>query len=550
MKTNFFIILFFIISLVNAQEKEDSVFQFYDFKKGKNDYELSFQKIISSSATLNSTLDSLYTIGYYTLSVDSISHEKVYLNRGKLYKNIWVKNDTIFNKNQDWFAVRNLDSLMQSVTNRYANLGYPFTRFKIIPQGYKNDEVKVQLIFEKLPLRKINHVTVEGYPQLSQGYIKHRLGLKKGNIYQENELRKLTDKINSNSYIEEIKPAQTLFNTDSTTIYLYIKKVKSNFFDGILGFGNDENGDFRLNGNVKLELNNNFNGMEQIRVNWIATADKSTTLDLNVRVPFMFRSPIGSDTRFNLYRKDSVFVNLKLEERIFYQLTQNSNIGLNFIYENSNFVLDKYPEIAMLYNDYSKSGYGLSYEWVIPSPKKILEAKSTFFISGKTLRKKGSERDPTTLDLIHQNATQYEVGLHGFYLFTLSDKHLLKTQIQGYSLFSELDYFTENELYRIGGFNNLRGFNEESITASSYGIGSLEYRFMPNEGFYISTFIDWAMVENKVSKINENFLGIGAGLSFLTQLGIFNISYAVGKQSNTSFDTRNSKIHFGILTRF
>ena len=68
--------------------------------------------------------------------------------------------------------------------------------------------------------------------------------------------------------------------------------------------------------------------------------------------------------------------------------------------------------------------------------------------------------------------------------------------------------------------------------------------------FYISVFGDYGFVENKSSGLNENLLGLGTGISFLTQLGVFNLSYAVGKQSDSSFDFRNSKIHFGILTRF
>lgn len=105
--------------------------------------------------------------------------------------------------------------------------------------------------------------------------------------------------------------------------------------------------DFRLNGNVKIELNNNFNAMEQIRLNWMATADKSTTLELDVRVPYLFGTAVGTQTNLNIFKKDSVFVNTKLEERLYYQLTMNSNLGLNLSYENSNFVLDDIPNLPI-----------------------------------------------------------------------------------------------------------------------------------------------------------------------------------------------------------
>lgn len=540
----------FMIFLVEAQEKQDSVLNFYNYKIESNQYEFDFNKNLKNDSTLVKTLDSLKTIGYFTVTLDSVKGQNIYFNKGKMYKKIWVKNDSIFAQNEDYFPVNNLDSLIKSVTERYAAKGYPFSKVNVNPEGFRNGEAQVNLSLELFAARTIDGVKVEGYEKLSKGYIKHGLGLKKGKIYNESELKEISEKMIFNNFIEEVRSPQTLFNTDSTTVYLYVKKVKSNLFDGILGFGNDENGDFRLNGNVKIELNNNFNGMEQIRLNWIATADKSTTLDLSVRVPYLFKSPLGTQTNFNLYRKDSVFVNTKIEERLFYQITQNSNIGLNFSHESSNFVLDDYPEIADLYDDFNKSGYGLSYEYILPSQNRLLEGKTALYLLGKTLKRKGQEIDFLTNEITKTDAQQYEIGIKAFRIFTIYPKHLIKAQIEGYGLFSDSDFYSENELYRIGGFGSVRGFNEESITASAYGITSLEYRFMPNDGFYVSAFGDYAFVENKATLLNENLLGVGVGISFLTQLGVFNLSYAVGKQSDTNFDFRNSKIHFGILTRF
>lgn len=544
------LILLLFISSACGQEKKDSVLNFYDLKSAGNQYELDFHKKLINDSTIIKTLDSLKTIGFYTLTLDSLKGTDVYLNKGKMYKKIWVRNDSLFQQKGDWFPVKNLDSLIQKVNGQYAQKGYPFTKIKITPLGFRDGEAQVKLELQLFAPRTIDGVHVEGYKKLSKGYIKHGLGLKKGKTYNEKELKEISEKMSFNPLIEEVRPPQTLFNTDSTTVYLYVKKVKSNLFDGILGFGNDENGDFRLNGNVKIELNNNFNGMEKIRLNWIATPDKSTTLDLSVRVPYILRSPVGTQTNFNLYRKDSVFVNTKIEERLFYQITQNSNIGLNFSHESSNFVLDEYPEIAMLYDDFNKNGFGISYEFIQPSQNRLLEGKTGLFLLGKTLKRKGQEADASTQEITKTEASQYEVGLNAFRIFNLYPKHLLKARVEGYGLFSDSDFYSENELYRIGGFGSIRGFNEESITASAYGITSLEYRFMPNDGFYVSLFGDYAFIENKSTSLSENLLGIGAGISFLTQLGVFNLSYAIGKQSDTSFDFKNSKIHFGILTRF
>lgn len=551
MKFQFFIGWLLAFSLAFAQKKNDAVLEFHQFKPAENHYALDFKKTITSDSTVYQVLDSLKSIGYYTLHLDSIQGQKVFINKGKMYRKMWIKNDTIFNQKNDWFAIQNLDSLMQSVQMKYAQKGFPFSEIKVTPMGYQNNEVRLQLTLHLFPERKIDHIEVVGYEKLSKAYIKNQLGLKVGATYDEKQLNELSQRMQLNPFIEEERPVQTLFNTDSTTVYLYVKKVKSNLFDGIVGFGNDENGDFQFNGNVLIELNNNFNAMEKIRLNWIATADRSSSLDFNLVLPSLFQSRFGSESHFNMYRKDSVYVNLKLEERIFYQLNSNANFGLDLSYENSNFVLEDHPEIALMYDDYNKTGVGLSYHYFVPTHNRLLEGKSKLFLSGKTMNKKTTEFLTESDEFLDHKSRQYEVGLKAFHLMQLHPQHLLKTKVEAFGIFGDEDQkLTLNELYRIGGFNSIRGFNEESISASVYGILGVEYRFMPNEDFYLSAFGDYGFVENKSIDINQNLLGVGLGFSFLTQLGIFNLSYAVGKQNETGFDFKNGKVHFGILTRF
>src|SRR5690554_4074698 len=100
--------LLLVISLwfssVLAQEKTDSVWNFYDFKVNSNQYELDFQKKINRDSLVYSVLDSLKNGGFYTLTLDSIQNRDVYMNKGKMYQKIWVKSDSVFVKKEDWFV--------------------------------------------------------------------------------------------------------------------------------------------------------------------------------------------------------------------------------------------------------------------------------------------------------------------------------------------------------------------------------------------------------------------------------------------------------------
>jgi hemolysin activation/secretion protein len=109
----------------------------------------------------------------------------------------------------------------------------------------------------------------------------------------------------------------------------------------------------------------------------------------------------------------------------------------------------------------------------------------------------------------------------------------------------------QNELFRFGGLNSLRGFNEEELFASTRVVGTLEYRFLLDRNSNVFVFYDQAFYENNAAIYSkDNPLGFGAGLSFGTNLGIFSISYALGKQQGNPILMRNGKIHFGYIAYF
>ena len=281
-----YIFFFFIQTIfLFGQEK---TYHFLRYNDDTKSYTKDFE-----SKNLDSSLDSLQKTGYYTLTIDSIKNEKVYLNKGKLYQTIWVKNNELFENKNNYFPTNNLDSILNKIATINTNQGYPFAQIKLIPNGFEQNEQKIELVLDKGNQRKIDGVKLVGYEKLSKGYLRHGLNIKTGEVYNEQKLATISTLMQQTNYIAEAQLPQTLFKPDSTILYLYPRKMNSNYFDGVLGFGTDDNGDFRLNGNVQLSLNNVFNSLEEIRLNWIGTANKNTSLNIGVKVPYLFKSAIG-----------------------------------------------------------------------------------------------------------------------------------------------------------------------------------------------------------------------------------------------------------------
>ena len=110
----------------------------------------------------------------------------------------------------------------------------------------------------------------------------------------------------------------------------------------------------------------------------------------------------------------------------------------------------------------------------------------------------------------------------------------------------------DNELLWVGGMNSIRGFDELSLPATYYMLGTIELRYLFERNSAVYVLTD-AMYFGKMytAETSSNYaLGIGVGIDFSTPAGIFSLVYAIGKQNENPFSFNNSKIHFGYKSYF
>jgi len=153
-------------------------------------------------------------------------------------------------------------------------------------------------------------------------------------------------------------------------------------------------------------------------------------------------------------------------------------------------------------------------------------------------------------DTISTSETQYVFKATIDKYWQVSARSTFKTSYHGAALISKK--ILTNELFRIGGFALLRGFDEESIYASQYHIGTAEYHYLLGQNSFFFLFFDGSYVVNEgaVPASYSTPLGFGAGINFETRAGIFEVSYALGKVDNAAIEFRSAKIHFGYLNYF
>ena len=138
--------------------------------------------------------------------------------------------------------------------------------------------------------------------------------------------------------------------------------------------------------------------------------------------------------------------------------------------------------------------------------------------------------------------------LEAYKIFNLNDRNSFFLRLTGASLSS--DNYLDNELYRFGGINSIRGFEENSLVANLYGVINTEYRYRLSNTIYVHSVFDAAYFENEITNTKNKLFGFGIGLGLLTKAGLFKLNYSSGKTENIPFKLSDSKIHVSLTATF
>ncbi|MEO5984357.1 MAG: BamA/TamA family outer membrane protein, partial [Ferruginibacter sp.] len=154
-------------------------------------------------------------------------------------------------------------------------------------------------------------------------------------------------------------------------------------------------------------------------------------------------------------------------------------------------------------------------------------------------------------DSIKSKGYQLRLKVAAAHYIPIGKYSTLKTALTG-GLFISPEIF-RNELFQIGGYSLLRGFDEESIYTNGFGVASAEYRVLVSRNSYFFLFTDGAVARAKYQSVNStnNFISAGLGLLYETKAGLINISFALGKRNDVPFNLREAaKLHFGYINYF
>lgn len=506
--------------------------------------------------------------GYIMVSIDSmiVNSDKsvsIYLYVGPLLKTLRIEVEDAETRE----VLKNMSGVNEKILSRtpFLNDQISQVRRKILVHLENNGYPFAQLSFEslqfgeipsvRLKIRKGSYVSwkkinINGDLKLSRNVIMTLIEIKVGDAYSEEKFQKVAQKLTQIGFLTLSQAPQVAFYPDGVELFLYLSKRESSSANGILGMQPNQAGKIIFTGDIQLNLENVLSVGERFNLVWKNLLPQTPQLNVGLNLPFLYKTRFGVEGKFHLYKRDTSFLEVKGNLGVRYFLGGNNFIRGFYSFENSS-LLNGASNNPLFSDGVSVkiNGYGIGFERQMldyfPNPRSgmKLEFQSVF----------GSR---TTLPLDENNFTTagsksnvFRLNFQLDYFIPIGQRSTVR--LGGLAQFYYADTIFTNEQIRFGGLQTLRGFDEESILATSMARVSIEFRFLLDQNSHLLVFFDQAMYENRTrSYYRDTPFGFGAGMSFGTKVGMFSIMYGLGSQFGNPIRVRDGKIHVGYLAVF
>lgn len=524
----------------------------------------------------NDYLAKLYARGYIGASLDSIVRDSVqntiiaHIYPGLQYSWAQLKpgnaDEGMLSKirfreklyREEPLNLNKIDRLINRILTYYENNGYPFAALRLDSLTFNNGKARAVLNIDQGERIRIDSVRILSDDDFPETFVFNYIGIKKGDLYNEQRINEIPTRLDELPFASQLKSPEILFTEEKTILTLTLEREKANSIDGILGFQpqEDDEAETILTGEVDARFRNALGAGELIALEWRRLQTNVLTADIQVEFPYIFGTRFGVEADLNLYRLDTSFININQRLGIQYYFKGDRRIT-GFIQRHTTNLIDTEPfrEATTLPEnaDVRFTAYGLNFQTVNVdykfNPTRGFDLMIEASTGTKTIRE-NPNLENIPYDTMELSTSQYSGRLNLNHYLPFTPRLVWNNQLQGGFMFNQNLF--RNELFRIGGLHTLRGFDEESIFASTYVIHKTELRFILEKNSFVYAFFNGAWYERALTTeyVRDLPYGFGAGVTFETAAGIFSINYALGKQFDNPIDFSAGKIHFGFANFF
>ena len=549
-------------------------------------YKATFTDSIKQRKEIDYIYGMLRQNGYLTSSVDSVVKLGrtifAYIYVGDKFETITIYNGNIPEDFLPDIGLRKLGEgkvipadgtqlFKAKVIQSCENIGYPFAEVTLDSFSVLNGNISAKLYLQLHELFRYDTLQIQGKTKVKGVFLRNYLGIKAGKVYNEATVRRINQRLNELQFAEAIKPHTVEFRGEKGRVNVYLKDKRASQFDLLIGVLPGSSGQkVLITGDVKIHLVSPFGVGEELFLQWQKLQPKTQTLNVKIIYPYLVGLPLGVNINFELYKKDTAYLELNGDYGLQYQMVGSNYLKASYrqkisiiLDPDTNFVKINRslpPNLDLSTNEFALELYlqKLNYKF---NPVSGYILQTSIAAGARTIKKN------TTLlglydyqegksfgylyDTLKLTTFQLHIAVMIDKFWKLNSRNTIRTMLEGKYFFA--DHVLENEKYRLGGVTSLRGFDDRSIYTPYYGMADLEYRYLISKNSYFFVFFNAAMVKEAGHFANKPFdfpYGFGAGTTFETKIGLFGLTYALGSQQGNALSFKTGKIHFGYVNYF
>jgi len=317
-------------------------------------------------------------------------------------------------------------------------------------------------------------------------------------------------------------------------------------FDLVVGYTPTATGRAQLVGTGSLWLHHVLTDGNHWRLNYHRLKPNAGHLELEVEQVGLGTWPVGLSVNTQLTQQDSLWNARVFKLSGWWKYKPGFSIVTSLMHESVN-----YPSRTSIVDQHAGwyGSFGIVVEtldnWI--NPRKGLEITLTADRGNQRLRSGSSgRRELQSRQRLHVTTQMY---------LPLAKRWVIKGSLIGAWL--GVPQFQDSDLWRVGGVNSIRGYQEEQFSATRYLIADSEIRFLLDRTSNFFVFHSQGLIGRPIFRIDQredqtvkidnlHVRSFGMGLSYATNLGIMKISIA----KNPQITLANSMIHIGFSALF
>lgn len=460
--------------------------------------------------------------------------------------------------------------LHERVLRYCENNGYPFARSYLTDLRHRDGGLEASIAVDRGPIVRYDTLIITSDVTLSRQFLTNYLDVHQGDLYDESKMKNVSKKLAELTFVQEARPWHMSFSIEKNELHLFLKEKKSNQLNGIIGLqpNNRETGRFMLTYDLLLGLKNALGYGEQMAASLQKLQYNTLQFHGDAILPYLLGTPLALEGKFELFKRDTAFIRVSFEGGMRYQLNAWDYFKISYQSLDNRLIYVPTEEILRkreLPDNLDLRLHGAAAEFFMERTDYRLNPRKgwSFKVSGAGLVRNVKENeeiiklsDPSGFDYaslydsVRDQRYQYRAWGHLSIYIPIFKNLVLKPAYYGGYISGKRLF--QNELFQLGGFQLLRGYDEQSIYSSRYQIASFELRLLMGRNSWAYLFNDngwvYALTGKGMQWQYPNSVGLGVTLENTS--GIFNIAIGIGRQPDEGFQFRQSKIHLGYTAYF